>query len=96
VGIVIAGTAEIGDNVRIYQNVTIGRERGTENVPSIGDNAVIYSGAVIVRDVQIGDGAVIGANSVVLDDVPEDTIVAGVPAAKIKAGDVSSHYTPRN
>ena len=72
------------------------KKGGTEKVSSIEDNAVIYSGAVIVGDVQIGDGAVIGANSVVLDDVPEDTIVAGVPAAKIKAGDVSSHYTPRD
>jgi serine O-acetyltransferase len=51
--------------------------------PQIGDNVIIYSGAVILGDVNIGDNSVIGANSVVIDDVPEGVIVAGIPASII-------------
>lgn len=84
-GIVIDGQGNIGENVSIYQNVTIGAkdEKDDLKFPQIGDNIIIYSGAVILGDVNIGDNSVIGANSVVIDDVPEGVIVAGIPASII-------------
>jgi serine acetyltransferase len=84
-GIVIAGDAEIGENVHIYQNVTIGNKNG--GYPTIGDNVRICAGAAIIGDVHIGDNATVGANAVVLDDVEENTTVAGVPAKKISTSD---------
>lgn len=81
VGIIIPNSAEIGDNVSIHQNVTIGIKDG--GAPTICKNAEIYSGAVVLGDVRVGEGAVVGANAVVLDDVPDGSTVAGVPAKKI-------------
>lgn len=81
VGIVI-GPCVIGDNVTIYQNVTIGK-RGIgygEVSPVIGDGVTIYAGAVVTGPIRIGNNAIIGANSVVLKDVPDGVVVAGVPA----------------
>jgi serine acetyltransferase len=85
-GIVIAGDAQIGENVNIYQNVTIGT-KGDNPVkyPKIGNNVTIYAGAAIIGDVTVGDGATIGANAVVVDNVPENTVVAGVPAVEINS-----------
>lgn len=85
-GLVIGSSTELGENVMIYQNVTFGG-RGIEyetKHPTVGDNVVIYSGAVILGDITIGDGAVVAANSVVLDDVPEGVVVAGAPAKIVK------------
>lgn len=89
VGIVISGSAKIGENVRIYQNATIGWTLGDKNrtAGKIGDNVTIYSGAAIIGDVTIGDNAVIGANAVVLDDVKEDTVVVGAPAREVSSSD---------
>ena len=90
-GIVVARPAIIGDNCWIYQNVTIGakdRYKGDgktkENYPTIGENTVIYAGAVIVGGVKIGRNCIIGANSVVLTDMPDNSIIAGMPAKVIK------------
>lgn len=89
-GIVISRAATIGNDCRIYQNVTIGAKnywegdgKTKENYPSIGENTVIYAGAVIVGPVKIGKNCVIGANSVVLTDVPDNSIAAGIPAKVI-------------
>ena len=82
VGIVIAETATIGNNCKIFQNVTIGANAGL--YPVIEDNVTIYANAVIIGDVHIGKNAVIGAGSVVLHDVPENEIWAGNPAHFIK------------
>jgi serine acetyltransferase len=82
VGIVIGKEVEIGDDVRIYQNVTLGANYGDEQ-PTIGHDVAIGTGAAVLGDVHVGDGAVIGANSVVLEDVPKNTTVAGAPAVKI-------------
>jgi len=81
-GIIIGGDGNIGENVWIYQNVTIG-SKGKEydnEFPQIGDDVVIYSGAVVLGDIEVGERAVIAANSVVTDDVPSDSVVAGAPA----------------
>lgn len=85
-GIVIGGQDNIGENVSIYQNVTIGAKKEKDNLkfPQIGDNVVIYAGAVVLGDITVGDNAVIAANSVVIDDVPEGVVVAGAPARVIK------------
>ena len=88
-GIVIGETAEIGDNVTIYQDVTLGGimpsiesdlQRNQKRHPTIGNNVIIGSGAQILGAIKIGDNARIGANSVVSKDVPPNVTVAGVPA----------------
>ena len=81
IGIVIGGNCNIGSNVAILQNVTIGRLSSIDDSgPSIGDGAKINAGAVIVGPVRIGEGAVVGANAVVRIDVPAGQIAVGVPA----------------
>lgn len=72
----------IGENCWINQQVTIGFKNSKS--PIIGDNVRISCGAKILGDIKVGNNAVIGANAVVLKDVPENTIVAGVPAKVIK------------
>lgn len=83
VGIVIGTGAIIGKNVMIFQNVTLGGARigdyRENNYPTIGNNVVIFAGAVIVGKVSIGDNATIGANAVVLSDVPAGATCVGVP-----------------
>lgn len=85
-GVVIGETTEIGDNVLIYQGVTLGgtgKETGKRH-PTIGNNVVIGCGAKILGPVKIGDNAKIAANAVVLTDVPPDSTAVGTPAKIIK------------
>lgn len=88
VGVVISSRAKLGNNVKIYQNVTIGAKcyenYRIQNYPEIGDNCIIYAGAVICGDVKIGENCVIGANSVVLHDCEANSVYVGIPAKKIK------------
>ncbi len=79
-GIVIGGFVKVGDNVQIYQNVTLGRKHSEneKEIPTIGDNVKIYSKAVKVGDIKIGNNAIIGCNSVVLRDVDDNEVVAGI------------------
>jgi serine O-acetyltransferase len=88
VGIVIGRDIKIGRNVIIFQNVTIGGRRLGEakqgKMPWVGDNTVIFAGAVIVGEVSIGKNCVIGANSVVTMDVPDNCMAVGAPARIIK------------
>lgn len=83
VGIVIGrppGT-RIGEHCTILQNVTIGVSKlGDHEGPKIGNNVIIWSGAVVTGNIRIGNNAVIGANAVVLSDVPEKALAVGVPA----------------
>lgn len=81
-GIVIGEGVEIGDSVSIYQQVTIGQNRG--KYPKIGDNVIIYAGAKIVGAIVVGNGAVIGTNAVVISSIPDNAIVAGNPAKIIR------------
>jgi serine O-acetyltransferase len=80
-GVVIGETTQIGDNVTLYQGVTLGgtgKDKGKRH-PTIGSNVVIGAGAKILGPIVIGDYAKIGAGSVVLHDVPANSTVVGVP-----------------
>lgn len=80
-GVVIGETTEIGDNVTLYQGVTLGgtgKEKGKRH-PTIGNNVVISAGAKVLGAITIGDNSKIGAGSVVLKDVPPNSTVVGVP-----------------
>lgn len=80
-GVVIGETAEIGDNVTLYQGVTLGgtgKEKGKRH-PTIGNNVVIGSGARVLGSFKVGDNVKIGAGSVVNKPVPPNTTVVGVP-----------------
>ena len=77
----IVAAKEIGENCRIFQQVTVGFN-GTE-APVIGDNVEITAGAIVIGDVYIGDGACIGAGAVVIRNVAENVTVVGVPAHPI-------------
>ncbi len=80
-GVVIGETCEIGDNVTIYQGVTLGgtgKEKGKRH-PTVKDNALIASGAKVLGNITIGENAKIGAGAVVLKDVPPNSTVVGIP-----------------
>jgi serine O-acetyltransferase len=80
-GVVIGETTIIGDNVTLYQGVTLGgtgKEKGKRH-PNIGDNVVIGAGAKILGNITIGDNSYVGANAVVLRDVEPNSTVVGVP-----------------
>ncbi len=80
-GVVIGETARIGNNVTVYQGVTIGGtslEKGKRH-PTIGDDVIIGAGAKILGPIKIGNRVKIGANAVVTKDIPSDSVVVGVP-----------------
>ena len=80
-GVVIGETAAIGDNVTLFQGVTLGgtgKERGKRH-PTLGNNVVVGAGAKILGNIHIGDNVSVGANAVVLQDVPPNATVVGVP-----------------
>jgi len=83
-GTVIHRRARIGDRVNVGTCVTIGGRSGHHDVPVIGDDVMIGSGAKILGPVRIGKGASIGANAVVLIDVPDYGVAVGVPARVVK------------
>ena len=94
-GVVIGETSEIGDNVTIYHAVTLGGispsidtelQRNEKRHPTIGNDVVIGSGAQIIGPVVVGNCARIAANAVVVNDVAENTTMAGVPAKAIRVG----------
>src|SRR5690554_970291 len=85
-GVVIGETTEIGDNVTIYQGVTLGgtgKEKGKRH-PTVGNNVVVSTGAKVLGSLKIGDNVKIGAGSVVLRDVPDNCTVVGVPGKVVK------------
>ena len=80
-GVVIGETCEIGDNVTVYQGVTLGgtgKEKGKRH-PTIKDNCLIATGAKVLGSITIGENSKIGAGSVVLKDVPPNSTVVGIP-----------------
>jgi len=80
-GVVIGETAEIGDNVTLYHGVTLGGTtwKKIKRHPTIGNNVVVGTGAKILGPITIGDNTRIGANSVVVNEIPSNSIVVGIP-----------------
>ena len=81
-GVVIGETTEVGDDVVIYQNVTLGgtSTKKVKRHPTLGNNIVVGCGAKVLGNIRIGDHCQIGANSVVIKDVPPHSTVVGIPA----------------
>jgi serine O-acetyltransferase len=80
-GVVIGETSIVGDNVTLFQGVTLGgtgKETGKRH-PTVGNNVVIGAGAKVLGNIQVGDNSYVGANAVVLKDVPANSTVVGVP-----------------
>lgn len=88
-GVVVGETAVIGDNVTLYQGVTLGgtgKEQGKRH-PTVGNNVMISAGAKVLGSFTIGDNSKIGAGSVVLEEVPPNSTVVGVPGRVVKRDD---------
>ena len=85
-GVVIGETAEVGDDVLMYQGVTLGGtslEKGKRH-PTINNNVVIGSAAIVLGPITVGNGARIGSNSVVVTSVPAGAVVVGVPGRVVE------------
>jgi serine O-acetyltransferase len=84
-GVVIGETAEIGDDCYLYHQVTLGvaRAQAGKRHPTIGNNVIIGAGAKVLGPIIVGDNARVGSNAVVLDPVPPDTTVVGIPARPV-------------
>jgi serine O-acetyltransferase len=85
-GVVIGETAEIGDDVLLYQGVTLGgtgHEKGKRH-PTIGNRVVIGAGAKVLGNIRIGDNVKIGAGSVVVHPVPDNSTVVGIPGRVVR------------
>ena len=98
-GVVIGETSEIGNDVTIYHNVTLGgvapsinsnEQRNVKRHPTLEDKVVVGSGAQILGPITIGKNSLIGSNAVVTKDVPEKSIMIGIPARKV--GDASKGF----
>lgn len=102
-GVVIGETSEVGENVTIYQGVTLGgtgKETGKRH-PTVGKNVVIGSGSLLLGSIRVGDNAKIGAGSVVIHDVPPNSTVVGNPGrtvvmdgAKVGIPDIDYTHLP--
>lgn len=89
-GVIIGETAIVGDNVTMYQGVTLGgtgKETGKRH-PTIGDNVMISAGAKIIGSFTVGENSKIGAGSVVLEEVPPNCTVVGVPGRVVKRDNI--------
>ena len=85
-GVVIGETAIIGDDVLLYQGVTLGgtgNERGKRH-PTLGNNVVVGTGAKVLGNINVGDNVKIGAGSVVVHDVPGNSTVVGIPGRVVR------------
>lgn len=88
-GVIIGETAELGDNITLYQGVTLGgtgKEQGKRH-PTLKDNVMVSAGAKVLGSFTIGENSKIGAGSVVLKEVPPNCTVVGVPGRVVKMGD---------
>ena len=100
-GVVIGETSDIGDNVTIYHNVTLGgispsinsdNQREIKRHPTLQDCVVVGSGAQVLGPIIIGKNSKIGANAVVTKDVPENGVMVGIPAKNV--GTASEEFKP--
>lgn len=90
-GVIIGETTIIGDNVTLFQGVTLGgtgKEQGKRH-PTIGNNVMISAGAKVLGSFKVGDNSKIGAGSVVLQEVPPNSTVVGVPGRVVKRNNIS-------
>ncbi|MBM7555110.1 serine O-acetyltransferase [Thalassobacillus pellis] len=102
-GVVIGETCEIGDNVTIFQGVTLGgtgKEKGKRH-PTLLDNSLVATGAKVLGSITIGQNSKVGAGSVVLHDVPNNSTVVGIPGrvvvqdgVKVREKDLDHHKLP--
>ena len=87
-GLVLNGKVELGNNVTLNHNTTIGNKISFEGVdlgsPKIGNNVIVGPNSVIIGPIRIGDNAVIGAGSVVVKDIPNNSVFAGNPSRFIR------------
>ena len=85
-GVVIGETSEIGENVTLYQGVTLGGtgKEHTKRHPTLGNNVVVGAGAKILGSMTIGDNVKVGANAVVLTPVPPNSTVVGIPGRVVR------------
>lgn len=90
-GIIISRYTIIGDRCEIYQQVTITQNKYDKSA-TIGDDCLIGAGAKIIGEVRIGDNVKIGANAVVVEDIPDNCTVVGVPARIVKQNSVSVNH----
>lgn len=86
IGVVIGGTAIIGDDCLMYQGATLGMtgKHGGKRHPTLGDHVLVGAGAILLGEISVGDGARVGAGSVVVDDVPANVTVVGNPARVVR------------
>ena len=91
-GVVIGETSEIGDNVTIFHQVTLGGKGGGKGKrhPTLGNNIMVGAGAKLLGNIVIGDNVKIGAGSVVVKDIPSDCVAAGNPARLIRRNGVKT------
>jgi serine O-acetyltransferase len=84
-GVVIGETAEVGDDCYFYHQVTLGvaRTDSGKRHPTVGNNVIIGAGAKVLGPITVGDNARVGSNAVVLENVPADTTVVGIPARPV-------------
>lgn len=85
-GVIIGETAIVGDNVTLYQGVTLGgtgKETGKRH-PTLGDNVMVSAGAKVIGSFKVGNNSKIGAGSVVIEEVPPNCTVVGVPGRVVK------------
>ncbi|MGI5937059.1 MAG: serine O-acetyltransferase EpsC [Oscillospiraceae bacterium] len=93
-GIVIGETAEIGDDVLLYQGVTLGgtgKDKGKRH-PTVGNNVLIGAGAKVLGPFKVGDNSRIAANAVVLKEIPPDSTAVGVPARVVRIAGEKVNY----
>lgn len=84
-GVVIGETAEIGDDCYLYHQITLGvaRTSSGKRHPTVGNNVIIGAGAKVLGPITVGDNARVGSNAVVVESVPADTTVVGIPARPV-------------
>ncbi len=86
IGVVIGGTAIIGDDCLVYQGATLGMtgKHGGKRHPTLGNGVMVGAGSILLGAITVGDGVRVGAGSVVVDDVPANTTVVGNPARVVR------------
>lgn len=78
------GAERVGRDLQIWHNVTVGKSKSGGRKPRIGDNVMIYTGAIVLGDIEIGNNVKIGAATLVLKSVPDDCVVVGNPARIVR------------